>query len=36
MDFRELRLEGVDWINLGKDGNRWRALVITVMNLCVS
>jgi hypothetical protein len=29
------RLEGVDWINLDQDRDRWRALVNTVMNLRV-
>jgi hypothetical protein len=26
---------GMDWIDLAKDGDRWRALVNTVMNLRV-
>jgi hypothetical protein len=29
------RLEGVDWIHLAQDRNRWRALLNTVMNLRV-
>jgi hypothetical protein len=33
MDFREVGLEGVDWIHLAQDRNRWRALANTVMNL---
>jgi CRISPR/Cas system-associated protein Cas7 (RAMP superfamily) len=35
MDLREIGLEGVDWINLDQDRDRWRALVNTVMNLLV-
>jgi hypothetical protein len=27
--------EGMDWINLAQDRNRWRALVNAVMNLQV-
>jgi hypothetical protein len=27
--------EGVDWIDLAQDRDRWRALVYTVMNLRV-
>jgi hypothetical protein len=26
---------GVDWIRLAKDNDRWRAVVKTVMDLCV-
>jgi hypothetical protein len=33
MDFREVGLEGVDWIRLTQDRVQWRAFVNTVMNL---
>jgi hypothetical protein len=35
MDLREIGLEGLDWINLVQDRDRWWALVNTVMNLLV-
>ena len=35
MDLQELECEGVDWIELAEDRDRWRALVNTVMNLWV-
>jgi hypothetical protein len=35
MDLREVEWQGVDWIDLSQDRNRWRALVYTVMNLRV-
>jgi hypothetical protein len=35
MDLMEVRLEGVDWIDLSRDRDCWRALVNTVMNLRV-
>jgi hypothetical protein len=35
MDFREIGLGSVDWIQLAQDRDRWRALVNTVMNLRV-
>ena len=36
MDLREVGWGGgIDWINLGQDRDRWRALVYTVMNLRV-
>jgi hypothetical protein len=28
-------MEGMDWIDLAQDRNRWRALVNAVMNLMV-
>ena len=28
-----MKLEGVDWINLAEDSDKWRAVVNTVMNL---
>jgi hypothetical protein len=36
MDLREIGWDGVDWIDLAQDRDRWRALVNTVMNLQVS
>jgi hypothetical protein len=33
MDLREIRWNGMDWIDLAQDRDKWRALVITVMNL---
>jgi hypothetical protein len=33
MDLKEVGREGMDWIELAKDRDRWRALVNTVMNL---
>jgi hypothetical protein len=35
MDLTETGLEGVDWIHLTQDKDRWRALVNMVMNLQV-
>jgi hypothetical protein len=35
MDLREIGLEGVDWIHLAKDGDRWQALVTTIINFLV-
>jgi hypothetical protein len=35
MDFREIGWDGMDWIDLAQDRDRWRALVNTVMNLRV-
>jgi hypothetical protein len=35
MDLRETGLEGVDWIRLAQDRDRWRAVVSAVMNLRV-
>ena len=33
MDLREIGLEGVDWIDLAHDREKWRAVVNTVMNI---
>ena len=35
MDFQEMCLGGIDWINLSQDTDRWWALVNAVMNLQV-
>jgi hypothetical protein len=35
MDLGEVGCGDVDWIGLGKDRNRWRALVNSVLNLRV-
>ena len=36
MEFQEVRCEGMDWIDLAQDRDRWRALVNALMNLRVS
>jgi hypothetical protein len=33
MDLRETEWDGMDWINLARNRDQWRALVNTVMNL---
>jgi hypothetical protein len=35
MDLREIRWDGMDWIDLAQDRDQWRALVNTVMNIQV-
>jgi hypothetical protein len=35
MDLREIGLEGVVWIHLAQDRDRWHAVVNAVMNLPV-
>jgi hypothetical protein len=35
MDVLEIGWDGVDWIGLAQDGDKWRALVNAVMNLRV-
>jgi hypothetical protein len=35
MDLREIGWDGVDWIDLAEDRDKWRALVSTVMKLRV-
>jgi hypothetical protein len=35
MDLRETGWGGMDWFNLAEDGDQWRALENTVMNLRV-
>jgi hypothetical protein len=35
MGLREIRIDGANWIQLAQDRVRWRAFVITVMNLGV-
>jgi hypothetical protein len=32
---REIGWDGMDWIDLAQDGDQWRALVNTIMNLWV-
>jgi hypothetical protein len=36
MDLQEVACGGMDWIGLGQDTDRWRALVNAVTNLRVS
>jgi hypothetical protein len=35
MDLKEMEWGGMDWIDMAKDRDWWRALVNTVMNLRV-
>jgi hypothetical protein len=36
MDLQEVRSEGMDWIGMAQDRDRWRALVSAVMNIRVT
>jgi hypothetical protein len=35
MDLREIGWDGVDWIGMAQNRDKWRALVNTVLNLRV-
>jgi hypothetical protein len=35
MDLREIGWDGMDWIDLARDRDQWRALVNAIMNLRV-
>jgi hypothetical protein len=35
MDLREIGWDGMEWIDLAEDRDRWRALVNTIMNIRV-
>jgi hypothetical protein len=36
VDFKELGWEGMDWIYLTEDRDKWQAVVSTIINLQVS
>jgi hypothetical protein len=36
VNFKELRWEGMDWIYLTEDRDKWQAVVSTIINLQVS
>jgi hypothetical protein len=33
IDLKEVGWDGMDWIDLAQDRDKWRAIVITLMNL---
>jgi hypothetical protein len=35
MDFKEIEWEGVEWIHMAEDWDRWHAVMSLVMNLWV-
>jgi hypothetical protein len=35
MDLGDIGWDGVDWIDMAQDGDQWRALVNTILNLRV-
>jgi hypothetical protein len=35
IDLREIRWDGMDWMDLAEDRDQWKAFVNTVMNLLV-
>jgi hypothetical protein len=35
MDLQEVGFEGIEWIDLAQDRDRWRAILNVVMNLRV-
>jgi hypothetical protein len=35
MDLRKIGWDGVDWIDMAQYRDQWRALVNTVLNLCI-
>jgi hypothetical protein len=35
MDIREIRWDGVEWIDMAQDRDKWRTLVNKVLNLRV-
>jgi hypothetical protein len=35
IDLKEMRCEGMDWIDVAEDRDRWQALVITLMKIPV-
>jgi len=35
VDLKEIEREGVDWIDVAQDGEKWRGLVETVIKLRV-
>jgi hypothetical protein len=36
MDLQEVEWEGMDWIDMAQDRDRWRVLVSAVMNIRVT